>query len=267
MQYFLIVFLFIGIYPAFGQEELQRYFDEAGVSGSTTIYDYLQDKWIYTDSLDAQLETLPASTFKIINSLIALKNQAVKNEHEVVKWDGKVRGFQGQPVDAWNQDTNLKEAYRNSTVWFYVEMAKRIGREKYRTILKESGYGNNDLKETGTDFWNYGPFAISPQNQITFLVDLYENKLPFSEGQLKVVKEIMVSERKNGYTIRSKTGWTQKDGKDIGWWIGFIEKHNEAYFFATRITKSKSVERADFGSLREKITRNILTGLGILDER
>lgn len=217
MKNLLIILLLINLNPVFGQAELQHYFDDAaGVLGSTTIYDYQKNKWIFTDSIDAQKATLPASTFKIINSLIALEHGAVANENELLKWDGKIHKFNGQPIDAWNKDTNLKEAYKNSTVWFYVEMAKRIGRENYKTILKDCRYGNGNLNEKGTDFWNYGDFAITPKNQIEFLVRLYEGALPFSDSTIKTVKRIMISEDSLEYLIRSKSGWTQKNGQDIG---------------------------------------------------
>lgn len=254
----------MGLGPAPAQTKLQHYFDSTEVSGSTTIYDYQQDKWIYTDSSDAKKATLPASTFKIINSLIALEYGAVKNEKEMLKWDGKVRGFQGQPVDVWNRDTNLKEAYKNSTVWFYVEIAKRIGREKYKSILNSCDYGNGSLAEKGTDFWNYGDFAVTPRNQIDFLIRLYKEKLPFSEKIIKTVKRIMISEDTSDYRIRSKSGWTQKNGQDIGWWIGYIEKQGEIYFFATRLLKDETKELPQFGNMREEITRKILTEIEIL---
>jgi len=264
MKNLLIVFLCMGVGSTTAQTNLQQYFDSIGIAGSTTIYDYQQDKWIFTDSSDAQKATLPASTFKIINSLIALEFGAVDNEKEVLKWDGKVRGFQGQPIEAWNQDTNLKEAYTNSTVWFFVEIAKRIGREKYKSILNSCDYGNGSLSEKGADFWNYGNFAITPINQINFLVRLYDEKLPFSEKTIKTVKKIMISENTPGFRIYSKSGWTQKNGQDIGWWVGYIEKKDKTYFFATRLLKDETKELREFGDLREEITRKILTEMEIL---
>ena len=77
--------------------------------------------------------------------------------------DGKPKSHLGIVVNAWNKDTDLKSAFKNSTVWFYVEVAKRIGRTKYKKILKKCNYGNSNLKEKGIDFWNYGEFAVSPK--------------------------------------------------------------------------------------------------------
>lgn len=120
------------------------------------------------------------------------------------------------------------------------------------------------MSEKGTDFWNYGNFAITPINQINFLVRLYDEKLPFSEKTIKTVKKIMISENTPGFRIYSKSGWTQKNGQDIGWWVGYIEKKDKIYFFATRLLKEETKELREFGDLREEITRKILTEMEIL---
>ena len=122
----------ISLTNAFGQISYQKYFGTFSVTGSTTIYDFKNKKWLYTDSVDTEKETLPASTFKILNSLIALDQKIVVDERQVIKWDSTEKTFFGTKIESWNKDTDLKTAYRNSTVWFYVEMAKKIGKKKYK---------------------------------------------------------------------------------------------------------------------------------------
>ncbi|HEY0667747.1 MAG TPA: penicillin-binding transpeptidase domain-containing protein [Sphingobacteriaceae bacterium] len=256
---FVLSILLLWQVDCFAQTTPSDLFHELGLKGSTTVYDYKNKKWFFTDSADARRLTLPASTFKIINSLIALETGAIKGADEIFKWDGQERTiFGGTPVPAWNQDTDLRSAYKNSTIWFYVELAKRIGRKKYRSYLKKSGYGNGDFSEKGTDFWNYGEFGISPMNQINFLVCLYEGNLPFSGSVMNTVKSIMVSESNSDFTYRDKTGWTTKDGQDIGWWVGYLQTKNNIYFFATRISKSTDTTNPDFSSARKMITKQIL---------
>ncbi len=240
------------------QEKFQRYFDACNLSGSTTIFDYKNQKWFYTDSTDALVETLPASTFKILNSLIALDTKAVADENEILKWDGKDRKLSGVSMSAWNKDTDLKTAYKNSTIWFYVELAKKIGRRKYKKVFKKTQYGNQNFKEKGTDFWNYGNFGVSPKNQVEFLIKLYQSRLPFSQESIDVVKDIMISEKNDMGTFRDKTGWTQKDNIDIGWWIGYLTTADNVYFFATRITRPTDSLNQDFSSCRKTITKGIL---------
>lgn len=251
----------------FGQTNFQKKYDSLSLKGSTTIYDYNNKKWIYSDSTDAYVETLPASTFKILNSLIALEYRAVENENEVFKWDGKPKYHLGTLMNAWNKDTDLKNAYKNSTIWFYEDVAKKVGRRTYRKVLKKTGYGNNDLTEKGVDFWNYGEFKVSPKNQIDFLVKLYENRLPFSKLTIDKVKQIMVSEQSEVATYRDKTGWTRKNGQDIGWWVGYVETHGNVYFFATRLIKNESENNANFLNGRKELTKFILNEIEKIDYR
>ncbi len=254
------VYFFLLILPAsgYGQALYNAYFKEFGVQGSTTIYDYKNKKWLFTDSADAHRLSLPASTFKILNSLLALEMKVINSTDEVIKWDGEDKKLFGKTVPAWNHDTDLRSAYANSTIWFYVELAKRIGRPRYHRFLKKIGYGNGDLSEKGTDFWNYGQFGISPVNQIDFLVNLYENKLPFSQKTMDTVKTIMFSETVDGITFRDKTGWTRKNGKDIGWWVGYAQTESNVYFFATRLSKDVEFDNPDFAASRKAITKRIL---------
>jgi beta-lactamase class D len=255
----ILVFLSSFIYiSSYGQTDFKKHFDSLGLKGSTTIYDLKNNVWIQTDSTDAITASLPASTFKIPNTLFALEYKAVKDENEILKWDSIPKTHLGQVIDSWNQDTDLKNAFQNSTVWFYVEIAKRIGRTKYRKILKECNYGNGNYTEKGVDFWNYGAFAITPKNQIKFLVKLYQNKLPFSVKTIEKTKEIMIAEKTEAYTYRGKTGWTRKNNIDIGWWVGYLETKDNVYFFATRLVKNSTDNNPNFSKGRKEITKHIL---------
>ncbi|MDL5512494.1 penicillin-binding transpeptidase domain-containing protein [Arenibacter sp. M-2] len=257
MKIFFIILTFWST-TVIGQTSFQSIYDSLGLKGSTTIFDYKNQKWIYTHEKDAEIATLPASTFKILNSLIILENKAVNDENEIFKWDGKPKSHFGYEFKAWEKDTDLKTAYKNSTVWFYVNAAKKIKRKKYKRTLKKIGYGNNDLSEEGDDFWNYGNLAISPKNQIEFLIQLYENKLPFAQKNINKVKQILISENTQNYTFRDKTGWTRANGKDIGWWVGYLTTKENVYFFATRLTKNVETENPDFSSGRKTVTKQIL---------
>ena len=142
---------------------------------------------------------------------------------------------------------------------------KRVGRERYKKYLSEIGYGYVDLSIDDPDFWNFGKFAISPANQIEVLIGVYEETLPFSKRSFDILKRIMVEKRNEHYVLRAKTGWTRADGKDVGWWVGYIEKEDDVYFFATRLIKDRKDVNPEFGPCRKEITKKILTQLEILD--
>jgi beta-lactamase class D len=246
---------------AHAQTDLQKHFKNCNLEGSITIYDLQNNKWTYSDEEDAARATVPASTFKIINSLIALEEGVIKDENEVMKWDGVQRD-----ISPWNADTDMKNAYKNSTVWFYQELARRIGKEKYASYLKKCSYGNQKLTSAIDRFWLDGSLAISPKNQVEFLKSFYEEKLPFSKRSYEVVKRIMLQEVPENatYELRAKTGWGKVEAQDIGWWVGYVEKKNNVYFFATRVQKPIEVTNENFMDCRKEITKKVLTDLQIL---
>jgi beta-lactamase class D len=244
------------------QPDLQKPFRDCGIKGSTTIYDYKNKKWIYSDESDSRVPTLPASTFKIINSLIVLETGVIRDEQQVVPWVGSTDTvLYGYRPEIYH-DMPLHEAFRESAGWVYVELAKKVGKQRYLEYLRRCGYGNGDLSGAeGADFWNFGNFAISPANQITFLRDFFEEKLPFSKRTYQIVKRMMVQEQTAGYTLRAKTGWTRYGGNDTGWWVGYVERQDNVYFFATRLVKPRQVPHSRFGACRQEITRAILRQL------
>ncbi|MBD3274270.1 MAG: penicillin binding protein transpeptidase domain-containing protein [Candidatus Marinimicrobia bacterium] len=265
-KYSLIFILWI-IIPAVtaGQVNFQQLFEECGVEGSITIYDYDRSQWIYSDSLDSTTETLPASTFKIINTLIAIETGVIEDESQVVEWPGSTDTVKyGYRPDIYH-DMTIKEAFQKSAGWVYVELAKQVGKDRYLKYLKSVDYGNLDLSHPDTDFWNFGGFGISPKNQIRILIGIYEESLPFSPEAFDIVKRIMVTEKTSEYVIRAKTGWTRYGGKDTGWWVGYIEVEEDVYFFATRIMKPRNRSNPNFGECRKEITKNTLRQLEILE--
>ena len=176
------------------------------------------------------------------------------------KWDGQKRD-----IDAWNADTDLKNAFRNSTVWYYVELAKKIGKKTYKRYLKKSQYGNGNLSEKGDDFWNYGNFAVSPINQIWMLIKLHDEQLSFSKRTFDIVKNIMVVEKNEQYTLRAKTGRTSFGNENIGWYIGYVERADNVWFFATRLHKNISTPNTEFSNCRKTITQDILKEMKIME--
>ena len=260
-----IIFTLLYSVLATAQVELVTPFNKCRVQGSTTIYDYKNKKWMYSDAADANKATLPASTFKIVNLLIALQSGVITDENEIVKFtekqDTMLYGYRPEIY----RDMTVKKAFEVSAGWVFVDLAKRIGKERYRHDLKACRYGNGKFREKGIDFWNFGSFGVTPRNQVEFLVRVYEGKTPFSKRNTDILKEVMITERAKGYIIRSKTGWTRANWNDIGWWVGYVERKDNVYFFATRLTKKRSDINPDFGSCRKEITKDILKQIQALE--
>lgn len=264
MRIFFLFSVFFTSTLLFGQSNWNQPFEDCGINGSITIYDYQQQKWMSSDIEDSQIQTLPASTFKIVNTLIALETKAVQDENEIIPWIDDYDTLKYSHRPNIYHSMSMKEAFRLSAGWAYIELAKRIGKGTYRNYLSEIGYGNVDLSIEDEDFWNFGGFGISPANQIKILLGVYEESLPFSPGTFQTLKEMMIEENTGDYVIRAKTGWTRDGGKDTGWWVGYIEKSDNIYFFATRLIKDRSEINQNFGSCRREITKQIFKQMGIL---
>jgi beta-lactamase class D len=260
----LICFIFCYLTTT-AQPDLVKPFKDCAVEGSTTIYDYQHKKWIFSDPADAEKASLPASTFKIINLLIALETGVIQDENEVIQWLGTTDTTRYGYRPEIYRDMTVREAFEVSAVWVFLDLAKKIGRERYQSYLTKCNYGNADLTEKNPDFWNLGPLAISPVNQVEFLIKLYEGKVPFSKRNTEILKRVMVTEQNEKYTIHSKTGWTRENGTDSGWWVGYLERKDNTWFFATRISKERSVVNPNFGNFRKEITKNILRQLKAID--
>lgn len=259
----LLIFIFtICFLPdTFSQkiEDFSQYFKEKNLEGGFFLYDYKKKEYIISDVAEFTKPTSPASTFKIPNSLIALETGAIKDENEIIKWN-----LEKWSREVWNADHDLKNAYKNSTVWFYQELARRVGEKNYQQYLKTLDYGNQDISAGLTTFWLGKSLTISPKNQLEFLVKLYEEKLPFSKRTFEIVKKIMIREETPEYILRAKTGWADTPPKDIGWYIGYVQKKDNVYFFATRIYKPVDKDMPTFGENRIEITNRILKKLGII---
>lgn len=239
---------------------LAQLFQDFDVTGSIIIYD-LKNNQAWEHNPQRNRTAFPAaSTFKILNSLIALETGVIPNEIAVLTWDGRQR-----ELPAWNRDLNMKEAFKVSAVWFYQVLARRVGYERMQEWVKKAEYGNQNIgQETDIDqFWLNGKLRISPEQQITFIRRLYENTLPFSQKSLKTVKDIMISETKPEYTIRSKTGWYGFGNSlvpNIGWYVGYVETKGNVYFFATNI----DIHTENDATARNELTRRCFQQLGIL---
>ncbi|MFT5570924.1 MAG: beta-lactamase class D [Cyclobacteriaceae bacterium] len=262
-----VTFILILIFPSYlslGQSSWHQPFEACGIEGSITIYDYNQKTWMTNDVEDSQTLTLPASTFKIVNTLIALETETIKDENEVIPWIDDYDTLKYGHRPNTYHSMSIQEAYKLSAGWAYVELAKQIGKDRYGSILSQIGYGNADLSIEDPDFWNFGDFGVSPVNQIEILVGIYEETLPFSKRSFDILKEMMVAERTDDYVIRAKTGWTTDGGKDTGWWVGYIERSDNVYFFTTRLIKDVHETNPNFARCRKEITKRICKEIGIL---
>jgi beta-lactamase class D len=240
--------------------DFTRHFQGLGVEGSILIYDSNSNRVFQHNPSRNATPFLPASTFKILNSLIALETGVISDEIAVLTWDG----FQ-RKLPEWNRDLNMREAIKLSAYWFYQVLARRVGHEQMQKWVTQVGYGNQKIgsQEDIDKFWLRGELRITPEQQIQFFRRFYNNDLPFSKRSLSIVKDIMIMEKTPDYTIRGKTGWVGFDDgvkPQIGWLVGYLEKGKNVYFFATNI----EIRNEKDPSTRMELTRRCFQDLRLL---
>lgn len=207
---------------------------------------------------------IPASTFKIPHSLIALETGVIASGRQLLPWDGQPRAY-----EIWQQDFNLRGAMQNSVVPVYQGFARRIGENQMQEHLNRLDYGNADIGGGIDRFWLDGDLRISAMEQIAFLRQLYADGLPFSEDHQLIVKDALLTEADAAHVLRAKSGYSlgmpgygDRSGPGIGWWVGWVEKDTAVYFFAANF----DIEQDSQLKLRTQLPRALMRAEGILSE-
>jgi beta-lactamase class D len=242
------------------RNDFKKYYDEFDLEGSFVLYDQKNNKYIFYNQSQYKQQFTPASTFKICSSLIGLETRVIKDENFVIPWDSMM--WQNPN---WNKDHDLKTAFKNSTFWYYQELARRVSGQRMKYWLDKSQYGNEDTSGGIDRFWLTGGLRISPEQQIDFLRRLHDNKLPFSKRSIDIVKSIMIAKDTLGYVIRAKTGWGDEEKRYIGWYVGYIEKNDNVYYFANCI-QTRGLNDKYIGAARKEIVYRILDDLKLIKE-
>jgi beta-lactamase class D len=147
-----------------------------------------------------------------------------------------------------------------SSVPVYQELARRVGQERMLKYVKQARYGNANVGGGIDKFWLEGDLRISALEQIEFLQKLQQNKLPFSIKTMTAVKDIMVVEKGERWTLRGKTGIIVRVKPNIGWWVGWLERGDEVWYFALHI----DINKQEQVNIRKDIVKAVLKGEGVL---
>lgn len=219
-------------------------------SGSSGEYQYInQDR--------ANQRMTPWSTFKIPNSLIALDLGVIKSVDEKLSF--KTSNY---PVQSWWREVwykapiSLKEAYKVSAVPIYQSTAAKIGADKMTAYLADFNYGNEDISSGVDNFWLNKSMKISAKEQVDFLARLNNGKLKVSEDALQNLKTIMLVEQTDRYKLYAKTGGGAiAKGDVLGWYVGFVKRDNDVYYFALNMngTSFRAIRDLRIEAAREQL--------------
>lgn len=238
----------------------QSLLDSLNLSGTILIFAETTNTYHSNDFDGANTGQLPASTFKIPNTIIALETGVASGPDHLFKWDGTDRW-----LDAWEQDLTLQEAFAVSCVPCYQEVARAVGPARMRTELDRLGYSGMVFDPVTVDqFWLRGASRITPYRQIQFLRRLYHEDLPLKPTTQSAIRDIMVMEQTDGYTLSGKTGWSVNGEENNGWFVGFVEREDKVFFFATNVEPGPGFDLDDFPAARVLVTRLALARLQVM---
>lgn len=235
--------------------ELAAIFEKAGATGTFVLLDPKTGGLVGHDVTRAARRFIPASTFKIPNTLIGLETGAVKSVDEVLPYGGKPQMF-----PEWEKDMGLREALPISAVPIYKELARRVGLPRMREWLEKLDYGNRETGDKVDQFWLVGPLEISAIEQVKFLTRLAAGDLPADPKNIFAVAEITILEKTPDATLHAKTGWCIDSEPHIGWWVGWVERDGVAYPFALNMDMPEGIDP----KVRLEIGRACLRELGVL---
>ena len=252
--------------PTMTQRDFEPHFLRQGVEGSFLLYDAPARQFVAYRPDRCRKGFLPASTFKIPNTLIGLATGALRDTAEICRWDGITRDF-----PQWNQDMPFGRALRVSAVPCYQQLARRIGVPAYRTWLRKLGYPGMVVTESTLDtFWLDGASRITQFEQVEFLRRLQAETLPVEKRHQRAVKQLLILKKTPQYTLYGKTGWRFRSARnpDNAWLVGWIERADgRTAFFALNLKPASGQPAgARFAASRRAITDAILQELGWMEQ-
>ena len=259
---FLVI---IGVSRADAQN-LDRIF--GNTKGAFVLYDLRNNRYLRHNETRCRRRFTPASTFQVPNSLIGLETGVVRDADFVIPWNRQRYTNEGRPAIApfihWWQDHTLRSAMKYSVVWYYMEVAQRVGAQRMQKFVTQFRYGNGDTSGGIDQFWRNSTLQISADEQVDFLRKFYTGELDVSSRSTRIVKDIMLLDQTATYKLSGKTGAAPLDnGGTLAWFVGYLEREGDVYFFAL------NMDGANYEAIRDErinLTKRILIELGYLPE-
>jgi beta-lactamase class D len=246
------------------RDDLARLF--AGLPGTFVVRNLESNETTIVNADRAGDAFAPSSTFKILNSLIALELNIVPDlDSPAFPYSGRpflVRGRRFLPKEC-EATLSMRTAFRYSCITAYQSIAEQVGPKRYETFIRKSELGNAAaIAARPTSFWLEGDYRVSAIDQVDFLTRLERGELPFSKTTVERVRELMVQERGRDHVLRGKTGYVFSTKPELGWFVGSVERPSTGAVsvFALNLDMTEPAHAA----ARTRIAKALLAELGIL---
>lgn len=178
----------------------------------------------------------PYSSFKIAAALMAFEKEILKDENQIIKWDGVKRGR-----DEINKDQTPLTFMSNSVKWVTEWIMPQVGNDNIKSFLNTFNYGNKDFSGGLKNAWVSSSLKISAHEQVKFLSNFWNNKLGLSDRSTDLTKKtIFIKKLGENSELYGKTGTGCLIGhacldhpdKMMGWFVGVLKSEPHSYVFA-----------------------------------
>jgi beta-lactamase class D len=210
----------------------------------------------------------PGATFNTPLALIGYDSGLLLDEFNPV-WDWQ-EGMDSTPPDRRRVDPTAWQ--KNDVRWYGVDIANRLGPEKFSSYVKRLGFGNTSSATApgttpkGMSDWLANALQISPVEQVGFLRRLMSNNLPFARDAQTKTRAIMpVFDAAEAWSVHGTAGTGNLKGDDgkpdptrpFGWFVGWAEREGQHIVFARLRVNDKASERPMGEVVREEFLRDI----------
>ena len=182
----------------------------------------------------------PCSTFKIALSLMGFDSAVLENK-EVPVWD--FQEGDSTSLDFRKSSQTPESWMKTSCVWFSQILTSKLGLQEVQKYLCLFDYGNQDMTGGLTKAWLSSTLKISLIEQVDFLQKMIRSDLPVSSHAIQMTKSLLfLEELPGGWSLFGKTGLgrlQEDNSKEVGWFVGWIEKGEDIFVFAYNIQDTK----------------------------
>jgi beta-lactamase class D len=136
-------------------QDLSSFFK--GINGAFVVYDMKNDRYVRYNKGRCRERFSPKSTFKIPNSLIGLETGVIKDAEFVIQWNREKYppqdNWNQEPFVHWGKDQTLRSAIKYSVLWYYRELALRVGGHQMKKYVTAFDYGNEAVSGRVDNLW------------------------------------------------------------------------------------------------------------------
>jgi len=266
MKFFVIILFSLFSFYGFSQSYLDFYFKSKDVIGSILIYDENIDSWLFNDERDVKRKTPIGSLFNIPTALIGLDLGVISNNPgDYMAWDGVKRYYFGTSNKNWNCNTNLDDALKFKTDWYFQNVSNLIGHKNYVFFLNHLKITDLSYNRNEKFYWHFGGLESTPEQQVKFFKKLSNSELFFRKEYQQYIYESMLMINNEKYTIHGYETFNVFKGERIDWWVGVLKTKDNTYYFSTRIFEDiNKKQSSNFFEMKYLITVEIFRLLGYI---